>query len=85
MGTQSSYQLPYSFYGIKLRAVRRQKLQPESFPVFLQGWLYQGGVVISGIVQQYHHKTASGSTASQEVFKETLKGHGIKFLFKLGY
>ena len=85
MGAQSSHQLPYSLYGIKLRAVRRQKLQLEPFPVFFQEWLYQNGMMISRIVKNYHHKTASRSTASQEVFKEALKGHGIKFLLKLDY
>jgi len=84
MGTKSSCKLPCSFYWIKLRAVGRQKLQSEPFPVFLQEWLYQSGMVISGIVQNYHNKTASGSCVLQEVFKEALKGHGVKFLFKLG-
>ena len=61
MGTKSSCELPHAFYWIKLRAVGRQKLQPEPFPVFLQGMVLADGMMISGIVQNYHNTTASGS------------------------
>jgi hypothetical protein len=59
--------------------VWRQELQPYYTAIFFQKQCEQNRMVVSGIVQNYHHTLAAWAT-SQQLFQENLEGFCIELV-----
>jgi hypothetical protein len=55
---QTASQLPDSLDWSELRTVRRQEQQTEHSPIFPKQGFEKYNVVVSGVVQDYHHSLA---------------------------
>jgi hypothetical protein len=72
--TEPAGELPYPLNGIKIRAVRRQKIQPEKIILRMAG----DRVMIASIVGDGYHVPAAVGAEALKISVEGMKGHGIK-------
>lgn len=74
MQTKPAGKFPYPLNGIKIRAVRRQEIQPEKIILRMAG----DRVMIAGIVGDGYHVPAAAGAEALEISVKGMKGHGIK-------
>ena len=78
MNASSTHQAPDTFYGVQLWTIRRQKIECKAFSMLGSPFLMHLGMVISGIISNYHYAAARFSAFQPEVSKEAQERLGIK-------
>ncbi len=77
VGTLVSRQLPDSFNRIQVRAIRRQKIQPEDMTVFVQPRLELPGMMPTCVIYNNQHGPALSAVADK-LRQECLERRGIE-------
>ena len=80
MGAKAAGQFPYPLNRIQLWTVRRKKIEAEEFAVFPQPRLKESGVVITRIIEDYHHLPSPPIT-THHLLKKGLKTVGVELFF----
>jgi len=78
MNASSPHQAPDPFYGVQLWTIRRQKIECKALSMLGSPFLMHLGMVISGIISNYHYSAARFSAFQPEVSKEAQERLGIK-------
>lgn len=78
MNASSPHQTPDPFYGVQLWTIRRQKIECKALSMLGSPFLMHLGMVISGIISNYHYSAARFSAFQPEVSKEAQERLGIK-------
>jgi len=81
MNAFSPHQTPDSFYGVQLGTIRRQKIECKALSMLVPPFLMHFGMMISGIISNYHYSSARFSAFQPEVSKEAQERLGIKTCF----
>jgi len=81
MNASSPHQAPDPFYGVQLGTIRRQKIECKALSMLGSPFLMHLGMVISGIISNYHYSAARFSAFQPEVAKEAPERLGIKTCF----
>jgi len=81
MNAPSPHQAPDPFYGVQLGTIRRQKIECKALSMVGSPFLMHLGMVISGIISNYHDPAARFSAFQPEVSKEAPERLGIKTSF----
>lgn len=81
MDAPSPHQAPDPFYGVQLRTIRRQKIECKAISMLGPPFLMHLGMVISGIIRNYHYSAARFSAFQPEVSKEAPERLSIKTCF----
>ena len=78
MDASSPHQAPDPFYGVQLGTIRRQKIEGKALILLDSPTLMHLGMMISGIIRDYHYSAARFSAVQAEVLEEAQEGLGIK-------
>lgn len=78
MNASSPYQAPDPFYGVQLGTIRRQKIECKALSILGSPFLMHLGMMISGIISNYHYSAARFSAFQTEVSQEAQERLGIK-------
>ena len=81
MNAPSPHQAPDPFYGVQFWTIRRQKIECKALSILGSPFLMHLGMVISGIISNYHDSAARFSAFQPEVSKEAPERLGIKTCF----
>ena len=78
MNASSPHQAPDPFYGVQLGTIRRQKIEGKALILLGSPTLMHLGMMISGIIRDYHYSAARFSAVQPEVSEEAQKRLSIK-------
>jgi hypothetical protein len=78
MDASSPHQAPDPFYGVQLGTIRRQKIEGKALILLGSPTLMHLGMMISGVIRDYHYSAARFSAVQSEVLEEAQEGLGIK-------
>jgi hypothetical protein len=78
MDASSPHQAPDPFYGVQLWTIRRQKIEGKALSMLDSPFLMHLGMMISGIIRNYHYSAVRFSAFQPEVSKEAQERLGIK-------
>lgn len=78
MDASSPHQAPDPFYGVQLGTIRRQKIEGKALILLDSPTLMHLGMMISGIIRDYHYSAARFSAVQSEILEEAQEGLGIK-------
>ena len=78
MNASSPHQAPDPFYGVQLGTIRRQKIECKALSLLGSPTLMHLGMMISGIIRDYHYSAARFSAVQPEVSEEAQKRLSIK-------
>ena len=81
MNASSPHQAPDPFYGIQLGTIRRQKIECKALSLLGSPTMMHLGMMISGIIRDYHYSATRFSAVQAEVLEEALERLGIKTCF----
>lgn len=81
MNTSSPHQAPNPLYRVQLGTIRRQKIEGKALSMMSSPFLIHFGMMISGIISNYHYPAARFSAFQPEVLKEAQERLGIKTSF----
>jgi len=81
MNASSPHQAPDPFYGVQLGTIRRQKIERKALSLLGSPTLVHLGMMISGIIRDYHYSTARFSAIQAEILKEAQERLGIETCF----
>ena len=81
MNAFSPHQAPDPFYGVQLGTIRRQKIECKALSMLGSPFLMHLGMMISGIICNYHDSAARFSAVQPEVSEEAQERLGIKTCF----
>ena len=83
VGREPPRELPDPLHRRELRAVRRQEQELEAFPVPVQVWLEEPGVVVARVVEDHDHPHAprpparQGLEEGQKGLRVECRGEGV--------
>ena len=78
MNASSPHQAPDPFYGVQFGTIWRQEIECKALSMVGSPFLMHLGMVISGIISNYHDSAARFSAFPPEVSKEAPERLGIK-------
>ena len=78
MNASSPHQAPDPLYGVQLGTIRRQKIECKALSMLGSPLLMHLGMMISGIIRDYHYSAARFSAVQPEVSEEAQERLGIK-------
>lgn len=78
MNASSPNQAPDPLNGVQLGTIRRQKIEGKALSLLGSPPLMQLGMMIPGIIRDYHYSAARFSAVQAEVLEEALERLGIK-------
>ena len=78
MNATSPNQAPDPLYGVQLRTIRRQKIEGKALSLLGTPLLVQLGMMIPGIIRDYHYSAGRFSAVQPEVLEEAQERLGIK-------
>jgi len=78
MNASSPNQAPDPLYGVQLGTIRRQKIEFKALSLLGSPLLVHLGMMISGIIRDYHYPAARFSAGAPEVLEEAQERLGIK-------
>ena len=78
MDASSPHQAPDPLYGVQLGTIRRQKIEGKALILLDSPTLMHLGMMISGIIREYHYSAARFSAVQSEVLEEAQERLGIK-------
>jgi hypothetical protein len=81
MNASSPHQAPDAFYGVQLGTISRQKIEGKALSLLGSPTLVHLGMMISGIIRDYHYSAARFSAVQAEVLEEAQESLGIKTCF----
>ncbi len=81
MNASSPDQAPDPLYGVQFGTIRRQKIEGKALPLLISPLLVQLGMMISGIIRDYHYPAAGFSAGAPELLEEAQERLGIKAVF----
>ena len=81
MNASSPHQAPDPFYGVQFGTIWRQEIECKALSMVGSPFLMHLGMVISGIISNYHYSAARFSAFQPEVAKEAPESLGIKTCF----
>lgn len=78
MNASSPNQAPDPLNGIELGTIRRQKIEGKALSLLGSPLPVQLGMMIPGIIRDYHYSAARFSTVQLEVLEEAQERLGVK-------
>ncbi len=78
MNTSSANQAPDPLYGVQLGTIWWQKIEFKALSLLGSPLLVQFGMMISGIIRDYHYPAARFSAGAPKVLEEAPERLGIK-------
>jgi hypothetical protein len=78
MDAFSPYEPPNPFDGIKVRTIRRQEIEPKQGKQVFSPFMKQLGMMISGIVQDYHDAPPGWFTGTLQFLEKIKEGQRVK-------